>query len=102
MNDSSKNEAGSSMRKRGVIHTVSWVWGTMNEDIIGLDKKATRLGYELMDLEDKLDVIIEGVGNAVNEDEKAELMHQKTLVESEIVDIKDERHKLNERLINSF
>lgn len=74
----------------------------MNGDIIGLDKKATRLGYELMDLEDKLDVIIEGVENAVNEDEKAELMHQKALVEGEIIEIKDERYKLNERLINSF
>lgn len=74
----------------------------MNEDIIGLGKKSTRLGYELMDLEDKLDVILKDVKNAVNEDEKAELLHQKTLVESEIVDIKDERHKLNERLVNSF
>ncbi|MDY0385762.1 MAG: hypothetical protein RBT65_01250 [Methanolobus sp.] len=74
----------------------------MNEDIVELDKKATRLGYELMDLEDKLDAIIEEMENVVNEDAKAELMHQKTLVEAEIADIKDERHKLNERLINAF
>ena len=74
----------------------------MNEDIIGLDKKATRLGYELMDLEDKLDTINEKMENAINENAKAELMRQKTLVETEIADIKDQRHKLNERLINSF
>ncbi len=74
----------------------------MNEDIIGLDKKATRLGYELMDLEDELDIIIRDLYKTINEDKKAELMVQKGQIEREIADIKDERHKLNERLINSF
>ncbi|WP_292468307.1 hypothetical protein [Methanolobus sp.] len=74
----------------------------MNEDIAELNKKATRLGYELMDLEDELDIVIEGIGNALNEDEKAELISQKETIKCEIADIKDERYELNKRLLNSF
>jgi hypothetical protein len=74
----------------------------MKEDIIELGKKATRLGYELMALEDELDIIIEGIENAIDVGEKAELIRQKGRLECEIADIKDERYRLNERLINSF
>ncbi|WMW23259.1 hypothetical protein RE476_05365 [Methanolobus mangrovi] len=74
----------------------------MDEDINELGKRATRLGYELMALEDELDIIIEGIENTTNVDEKVELIRQKGRIECEIADIKDERYKLNERLLNSF
>ncbi|WP_406661202.1 hypothetical protein V7O66_01390 [Methanolobus sp. ZRKC3] len=74
----------------------------MNDDIIEIDKKATRLGYELMGLEDELDIIIEGIGHAISEVEKTELLDKKDRIEREIADIKDERFKLNQRLFDSF
>ncbi|WP_321430956.1 hypothetical protein [uncultured Methanolobus sp.] len=70
----------------------------MYEIISDIEREIEKLGYDQMELEDKLDLKVKNLNNAANEYEKSDILKEIDNLKSDIQDIIDKRNILYHKI----